>query len=112
MRGDVETSAGTGLAAGAYSGYSLHAEGPEKGINLILSQPGISSSRVTRLSPTVVWALPEPGAELPPRDRPLQLLLDDNGRTIGPLRGEIFWSDPRRYDAPLGIQLVGVTLEQ
>jgi hypothetical protein len=112
MRGHVETSAGAGLAAGTYSGYSLHAEGPEKGINLILSQPGISSSRVTRLSPTVVWALPEPGAELPPRDRLLQLLLDDNGRTIGPLRGELFWSDPRRYDAPIGIQLLGVTREQ
>ena len=38
----------TGLAAGAYSGYSLHAEGPEKGINLILSQPGISSSQPMR----------------------------------------------------------------
>ncbi|MFY0563714.1 hypothetical protein ACN28E_07700 [Archangium lansingense] len=112
MRGDIETSGGPALIAGSYSGYSLHSEGPEKGINLILSQPGISSSRVTRLSPTVVWALPEPGAELPPRDRTLQLLLDDNGRTIGPLRGELFWSDPRRYDAPIGIQLVGVTQEQ
>ncbi|HYO55334.1 PilZ domain-containing protein [Archangium sp.] len=112
MRGDLETSAGTGLAAGTYSGYSLHAEAPEKGINLILSQPSISCSRVTRLSPTVVWALPEPGTELPPRERTLQVLLDDNGRTIGPLRGEILWSDPRRYDAPIGIQFVGVTLEQ
>jgi hypothetical protein len=112
MRGDLETSAGAGLAAGAYSGYSLHAEGPEKGLNLILSQPSISCSRVTRLSPTAVWALPEPGAELPPRERTLQVLLDDDGRTIGPLRGEILWSDPRRYDAPIGIQLLGVTLEQ
>ncbi|MFY0583816.1 hypothetical protein ACN28S_64470 [Cystobacter fuscus] len=42
----------------------------------------------------------------------MQLLLDDNGRTIGPLRGEIFWSDPRRADAPFGIQFVDVTLEQ
>ncbi|WNG43816.1 PilZ domain-containing protein [Archangium minus] len=111
MSGDLETSAGAVLAAGTYSGYSLHTQ-PEQGINLILSQPGISCSRVTRLSPTAVWALPEPGAELPPRERTLQLLLDDNGRTIGPLRGEILWSDPRRYDAPIGIQLVDVTVEQ
>ncbi len=110
---DLETpTSGTVLAAGSYSGYSLHAQGPEEGINLILSQPGLSCSRVTRLSPTSVWALPSPGAELPSRDRPLHLLLDGNGHTIGPLRGEILWSDSRRYDAPLGIQLVGVSLEQ
>ncbi|OJH37428.1 hypothetical protein [Cystobacter ferrugineus] len=112
MREHLETSTGLALTAGTYSGYSLHAHEPEQGINLILSQPGISSSRVTRLSPTAVWALPEPGTELPPRERPVQLLLDDNGRTIGPLRGEIFWSDPRRADAPFGIQFVDVTLEQ
>ncbi|PTL81560.1 hypothetical protein [Vitiosangium sp. GDMCC 1.1324] len=111
MSGDLETSAGAALAAGTYSGYSLHTPS-EQGINLILSQPGISCSRVTRLSPTAVWALPEPGAEPPPRDRVLQLLLDDNGRTIGPLRGELLWSDPRRYDAPIGLQLVDVTVEQ
>ncbi|MFL5351553.1 hypothetical protein [Archangium sp.] len=111
MGGDLETSVGAALAAGTYSGYSLHAR-PEQGINLILAQPGISCSRVTRLSPTVVWALPEPGAELPARERTLPVLLDDNGRTVGPLKGEILWSDTRRYDAPIGIQLVEVTLEQ
>ncbi|WP_257454716.1 PilZ domain-containing protein [Archangium lipolyticum] len=109
---DLETPTGPVLAAGSYSGYSLHAQGPEEGINLILSQPGLSCSRVTRLSPTSVWAIPSPGAELPSRERPLHLLLDGNGHTIGPLRGEILWSDSRRYDAPLGIQLVGVSLEQ
>jgi len=112
MREHQETATGTALAAGTYSGYSLHAHRPEQGINLILSQPGISSSRVTRLSPTAVWALAEPGTELPPRERPVQVLLDDNGRTIGPLRGEIFWSDPRHQNAPFGIQFVDVTLEQ
>ncbi|MBM7119264.1 PilZ domain-containing protein [Archangium primigenium] len=112
MREHQETATATALAAGTYSGYSLHAHRPDQGINLILSQPGISSSRVTRLSPTAVWALAEPGTELPPRERPLQVLLDDNGRTIGPLRGEIFWSDPRHQNAPFGIQFVDVTLEQ
>lgn len=112
MRGELDTSSGPGAAAGTYSGYSLHAHRPEESIHLILSQPGISCSRVTRLSPTVVWALPEPGASLPPRERPLQLLLDGNGRTIGPLRGELLWSDPRRGDAPIGIQLLEVTREQ
>ncbi|HEX8438113.1 PilZ domain-containing protein [Archangium sp.] len=108
----METSAGTSLAVGSYSGYSLHTQSPEDSINLILSQPGISSSRVTRLSPTAVWAIPDPGTELPSRERPLQLLLEGHGSTIGPLRGELLWSDPRRLDAPLGIQLVGVTREQ
>ncbi len=112
MRGDMETSAGTSLAVGSYSGYSLHTRSPEDSINLILSQPGISSSRVTRLSPTAVWAIPDPGTELPPRERPLQLILEGHGATIGPLRGEMLWSDPRRFDAPVGIQLVGVTREQ
>ena len=112
MREHQETATEPALAAGTYSGYSLHAQRPEQGINLILSQPGISSSRVTRLSPTAVWALASPGTELPPRERPVQLLLDDNGRTIGPLRGEIFWSDPRHTEAPFGIQFRGVTLEQ
>ncbi len=112
MHEHQESSTGAALAAGTYSGYSLHAQSADKSINLILSQPGISSSRVTRLSPTAIWALPDPGTELPSRERPLQLLLDANGRTIGPLRGEIFWSDARRYDAPIGIQLVDVTLEQ
>ena len=112
MHEHQEPSSGVGGAASTYSGYSLHATSADKGINLILSQPGISSSRVTRLSPTAVWALPDPGTELPPRERTLQLLLDAHGRTIGPLRGEIFWSDTRRHDAPIGIQLVDVTLEQ
>ena len=112
MRGDLETSAGSGLTAGTYSGYSLHTRSPEQAINLILSQPGITCSRVTRLSPTVVWALPERGLELPPRERSLHLLLEGNGSTIGPLRGETLWSDPRRPDAPIGIQLTGVSREQ
>ena len=112
MRGDMETSAGTSLPVSSYSGYSLHARTPEDGINLILSQPGLSCSRVTRLSPTTVWALPEAGAELPPRDRPLRLLLEGHGSTIGPLLGETLWSDPRRSDAPIGIQLLGVSREQ
>ena len=112
MHEHQESSGSVALAAGTYSGYSLHAQSADRGINLILSQPGISSSRVTRLSPTAVWALPDPGTELPSRERPLQLLLDANGRTIGPLRGELFWSDTRRFDAPIGIQLVDVTLEQ
>jgi hypothetical protein len=112
MREHQETATETALAAGTYSGYSLHAQRPDQGINLILSQPGISSSRVTRLSPTAVWALASPGTELPPRERSVQLLLDDNGRTIGPLRGEIFWSDPRHTNAPFGIQFRDVTLEQ
>ncbi len=112
MKGDLETSAGPDIAAGSYSGYSLHTDKPEDSINLILSQPGITCSRVTRLSPTVVWALPERGIELPPRERPLQLLLEGNGSTIGPLRGETLWSDPRRHDAPIGIQLLGVSREQ
>lgn len=112
MHEHQESLTGVSLAASTYSGYSLHAQSADKGINLILSQPGITSSRVTRLSPTAVWALPDPGTALPPRERTLQLLLDANGRTIGPLRGEIFWSDSRRYDAPIGIQLMDVTLDQ
>ncbi len=112
MRGDMETSAGTSLSVSSYSGYSLHARVPEDGINLILSQPGLSCSRVTRLSPTVVWAIPTPGAEIPPRERRLRLLLEGQGATIGPLQGETLWSDPRRHDAPIGIQLVDVTREQ
>ncbi len=107
----METQVGAAPVAGAYSGYSLHGEGPE-GINLILSHPGISCSRVTRLSPTAVWALPEPGAPLPQRERVLQVLLDGHGLTIGPLRGETLWSDSRRLDAPIGIQLQDVSLTQ
>ncbi|MFY0583817.1 hypothetical protein ACN28S_64475 [Cystobacter fuscus] len=93
MREHLETATGLALTAGTYSGYSLHAHEPDQGINLILSQPGISSSRVTRLSPTAVWALPEPGTELPPASAPCSCswttMAAPSGRCAGRSSGAI-----------------------
>jgi hypothetical protein len=97
--------------AGTYSGYSIREQGLG-GIQLILSQPGLPCGRVTRLSPTTVWAVPDSQVRLPARQQVLQVMLDSNGNTIGPLKSETLWSNPKRQDAPFGLNLVDVSVEQ
>lgn len=86
------------------AGYSLH------GAQVRLVLGGKPCGQLMRLSPTALWATLE-GVAPPPLAQPLQVHLESGGTLIGPLRGEVFWRDEAHSPA-VGIQLVGVTVEQ
>jgi hypothetical protein len=113
MQGITEplTELSAGSVTSPYSGYSLH---DPSGIQLAVPEHGLVLGRATRLSPTSVWTLAgsDGAAELLARERTLRVCLDAGGTSIGPLTGELRWSDAGARGTALGFQLVGVSPEQ
>ncbi|RYZ38333.1 MAG: hypothetical protein EOO71_24365 [Myxococcaceae bacterium] len=93
------------------SGYSLHGTGPTA-ITCALGSPDAVLGEVTRLSPTVVWVAPRVPQVDTSESRTFPIYLSFNGVTIGPLNGAFIRTDADMPHAPVGLQLVGVTLEQ
>ncbi|RKG65902.1 hypothetical protein D7V80_21780 [Corallococcus sp. CA054B] len=93
------------------SGYSLHGSGPTA-ITCAVGRPDAVLGEVTRLSPTVVWVAPRQPLADPTESRTFPVYLACNGATIGPLNGAFIRTDMDVPNAPVGLQLVGVTLEQ
>ncbi|MBM7118170.1 hypothetical protein [Archangium primigenium] len=101
------SSEGSGWFTSPFSGYSLHGS---EAIQVVLPEQGGLLGPATLLSPTVVWARSpeEPGALS--RTRTLSVCLDTGGAVIGPLTGELHWSDAA--GGALGLQLRDVTRQQ
>ncbi|XXF75711.1 PilZ domain-containing protein [Myxococcaceae bacterium GXIMD 01537] len=93
------------------SGYSIHGNGVD-GIELSIASPEALSGKVTRLSPTVAWVMPETSAGLALRAQTHQVFLKAHGSVIGPLMGQAIQTEPAARGSPLGIQLVDVSVEQ
>ncbi|NOK15799.1 hypothetical protein HMI50_01950 [Corallococcus carmarthensis] len=93
------------------SGYSLHGTGPTA-ITCAVGRPDAVLGDVTRLSPTVVWVAPRQQLVDTTEARTFPVYLACNGATIGPLNGAFIRTDTDVPNAPVGLQLVGVTLEQ
>lgn len=92
------------------SGYSLHGTGSDA-ITCSLGTPDVSIGEVTRLSPTVVWLMPN-GPVNAAETRTLPIYLSGCGVTIGPIHGAFIRTDSETPNSPVGLQLVGVTVEQ
>lgn len=92
------------------SGYSLHGTGPDA-ITCALGTPEATIGEVTRLSPTVVWVMPR-GPVDAAEARTMPVYLSGCGVTLGPIHGAFIRADAETANAPVGLQLVGVTLEQ
>lgn len=92
------------------SGYSLHAS---EGLQLVLPEQGRVLGPVTLLSPTVVWTRADSevrGALA--HERRLRVCLDSTAGWIGPLSGEVCWSEAGEDRTALGIQLLEVSTHQ
>ncbi|MCP3099569.1 hypothetical protein LZ198_11895 [Myxococcus sp. K15C18031901] len=92
------------------SGYSLHGKGADAITCSLLTADGFIGE-VTRLSPTVVWVMPR-GPVNTLEAPTLPVFLQGCGVTIGPLVGALIRADAETVNAPVGLQLVGVTVEQ
>jgi len=92
------------------SGYSLHGTGDDV-ITCSLRTPDGTIGEVTRLSPTVVWVMPQ-GPVDTSEARTMPVYLSSRGVTLGPFFGAFIRADAETAGAPVGLQLVGVTLEQ
>ncbi|WP_205525947.1 hypothetical protein [Pyxidicoccus trucidator] len=92
------------------SGYSLHGTGADA-ITCSLRTPDGIIGEVTRLSPTVVWVMPQ-GPVDTSEARTMSVYLSGRGVTLGPFFGAFIRADAETANAPVGLQLVGVTLEQ
>ncbi|MFY1827770.1 hypothetical protein ACN47A_17755 [Myxococcus fulvus] len=92
------------------SGYSLHGRGANA-ITCSLGTLDATLGEVTRLSPTVVWVMPR-GPVTHAEGPTLPVFLKGRGLTIGPLVGAFIRADAETASAPVGLQLVGVTVEQ
>ncbi|RKH21854.1 hypothetical protein D7Y13_02680 [Corallococcus praedator] len=93
------------------SGYSLHGTGPTA-ITCALGSPDAVLGEVTRLSPTVVWVAPREPQVDTSEARTFPVYLSFNGVTIGPLNAAFIRTDADMPHAPVGLQLVGVSVEQ
>ena len=105
------TAGESGALTSPCSGYALQAS---EGLRLVLPEREERVlGPVTLLSPTTVWTLAG-GVEggVLARERTLRVCLDSPGGRIGPLSGEVCWSDRGGRSMALGIQLVGVSTRQ
>ncbi|MBU8897065.1 hypothetical protein KRR26_15710 [Corallococcus sp. M34] len=93
------------------SGYSLHGTGVNA-LTCSLGTPENVLGEITRLSPTIVWVTPRQAQVDTSESRPLPVYLSGNGVTLGPLHGAFIRTDAEVAHAPVGLQLVGVSLEQ
>jgi hypothetical protein len=93
------------------SGYSLKGSGPTA-ITCAVGRPDAVLGEVTRLSPTVVWVTPRQPLMDMADARTFPVYLACSGVTIGPLNGAYIRTDSDAANGPVGLQLVGVTLEQ
>jgi len=93
--------------ASPFSGYSLQGAGA---IQVTLPEWGGVLGPATLLSPAAVWARPVGQVGALSRERTLRVCLETEGGSIGPLTGEVHWSDAP--GAALGIQLHGVSAHQ
>ncbi|HZI15337.1 MAG TPA: hypothetical protein VE153_33505 [Myxococcus sp.] len=92
------------------SGYSLRGTGADA-IACALGSPEGLIGEVTRLSPTVVWVRPSGPMETWESRTP-PVYLTGFGLTLGPLRGAFIRTNTELAHSPVGLQLVGVSLEQ
>ncbi len=92
------------------SGYSLHGTGADA-ITCAVGTPEGVIGVVTRLSPTVVWVMPQGKVEHP-EHRTLPVYLSGCGVTLGPIHGAFIRTDAETAGAPVGLQLVSVSLDQ
>jgi len=92
------------------SGYSLHGTGADV-ITCSLGTPDGVIGEVSRLSPTVVWVTPMGQVDMA-ETRTMPVFLSGCGVTLGPICGAFIRTDAETANAPVGLQLVGVTLDQ